>query len=85
MEAQRLCEILIHSRAVCLTTPRYVTQDRTSSSPMLTTDPLKPSEGESMEHLSKSQEPVVETQLTTNGTESKGNQWEGKTICARLL
>lgn len=52
---------------------------------MLTTDPLKPSEGESMEHLSKSQEPVVETQLTTNGTESKGNQWEGKTICAWLL
>lgn len=52
---------------------------------MLTTDPLKPSEGESMEHLPKSQEPVVGTQLTTNGTESKGNQWEGKTICAWLL
>lgn len=48
---------------------------------MLATDRLKTSEGESMEHLPKSREPVADTQLPTNGAEGKGNYWEGKTIC----
>ncbi|XP_065924758.1 proline-, glutamic acid- and leucine-rich protein 1 [Magallana gigas] len=74
MEAQRLCEILIHSRAVCLTTPRYVTQERTSSSPMLTTDFSKISEDEPTEHLPKSREPEAETQLPSNDVEEVGNE-----------
>lgn len=73
MEAQRLCEILIHSRAVCLMTPRYVTQERTSSSPMLTTDFSKTSEDEPTEHLPKSRELEAETQLPSNDVEGKGN------------
>lgn len=63
MEAQRLVEILVHSRAVCLTTPRYQSQEINTSAVVMTQRKTAPDTGAS-ETSPPGQNDVTEEQTT---------------------
>ncbi|XP_022343110.2 proline-, glutamic acid- and leucine-rich protein 1-like [Crassostrea virginica] len=70
MEAQRLVEILVHSRAVCLTTPRYQSQEINTSAVVMTQRKTAPDTGAS-ETSPPGQNDVTEEQTTQTAKNGK--------------